>query len=80
MASKTFIIAKSLYINSTILLYNIIFYSVENAFNVCQLNCNSIQFYIYTVFKNLLPETFYYNFIIIALMSITIGTYNLHMT
>jgi len=35
----------------------------------------------YTVFqKNWTPETFYYNFAKIALISIKIGTHNLHIT
>jgi len=36
---------------------------------------------LYTVSqKNWTPETFHYNFTKIALMSIKIGTHNLHMT
>ena len=38
-------------------------------------------FCLYTVFqKNRTPETFYYNFAKIALISLKIGTHNLHMT
>ena len=43
--------------------------------------CRTALTTIYTVFqKNRTPKTFYYNFAKIALISIKIGTHNMHMT